>query len=388
MKTFVCIALLAVFGLPSCSDEDRLEREKNQGNELIRYVDTRIGSSFWPGTSTLAPPELPYGWVYPGVGIPFAMTQCTPQTTNGHYSAPYSSEDEKIQGFRLTHNPNGSPMSDYGALTFMPVVGELKTGAEERASVFSNDNEIGKPYYYSVDLDSYSVKAELTGVSRASMMQFTFPESENAHIVIDNPFSYGYFHALPEENEIEGYIDNSGRFGNQGFTGESFACYFVAEFNKPFETIGMIPRPNTENSLQMIPDGFKAEYFNNMNLAGKPAIIRNDADLDFNWSGSPAAGINSDQFSVRWTGKLTATVTARHSFYLTSDDGARLYVDGKMLIDSWYDRGAVIDRIELDLKEGQSYDIRIEYYEHGGGASMNFRIAYPSSYTPEQLVHM
>ena len=382
------ILILNLFGFMSCSNNINGQERPDKESNVMNYVDTRIGSSFWLGPSTLAPPELPYGWVYPGVGVPFAMTQCTPQTTTGHYNAPYSGEDEKIQGFRLTHNPNGSPMSDYGAITFMPVVGKLKTGAEERASVFSHDNEIGKPYYYSVELDDYNVKAELTGVSKASMMQFTFPESKNAHIVIDNPFSYGYFHATPEKNEIEGYIDNSGRFGNQGFTGESFACYFVAEFNKPFETIGMMPIPNTENTLQMIPDGFKGEYFNNMNLSGKPVLTRNDTDLNFSWPSSPGAGINSDEFSVRWTGKLTATTSARHTFYLTSDDGARLYVDGELLIDSWHDRGAVTDKYELELKAGQTYDIKIEYYEHGGGASMTFRIAFPNSYTPKQLVHM
>lgn len=115
--------------------------------------------------------------------------------------------------------------------------------------------------------------------------------------------------------------------------------------------------------------GLKGEYFNNMDLSGKPALVRIDKRISFNWGeSSPDDKINTDKFSVRWTGKLVPPTSRTYRLSVTTDDGVRLFLDGKLLIEKWYDRGATTDEVSVSLKAGYKYDIRIEYYENGGFA--------------------
>ncbi|HTO93499.1 MAG TPA: glycoside hydrolase family 3 N-terminal domain-containing protein [Bacteroidota bacterium] len=119
--------------------------------------------------------------------------------------------------------------------------------------------------------------------------------------------------------------------------------------------------------------GLKGEYFNNMNLSGAPALVRIDPQVQFDWNGrSPDPKIQPERFSVRWTGKLLSPASREVRLSVTTDDGARLYVDGKLVIDSWHDRGASSDIVTLRLEAGKEYDIRFEYYQNGGGASASF----------------
>jgi beta-glucosidase len=116
--------------------------------------------------------------------------------------------------------------------------------------------------------------------------------------------------------------------------------------------------------------GLKGEYFNNRDLAGKPALVRIDKQVDFDWvSGSPAPEIHPDHFSVRWTGTLVAPETGPCQLSVTTDDGVRLSIDGKTLIDSWRNRGPSTDIISLRLQAGKKYAIQMEYYENTGGAT-------------------
>ena len=116
--------------------------------------------------------------------------------------------------------------------------------------------------------------------------------------------------------------------------------------------------------------GLKGEYFNNMNLEGKPALVRIDRQVNFDWgSGSPDPKIGADQFSVRWTGKLVPSVSEIFQLSVTTDDGVRFYVDGQLLVEKWSDRAPTTDFVSMKLEAGQEYDILIEYYENGGGAA-------------------
>ncbi|RED47483.1 GH92 family glycosyl hydrolase [Seonamhaeicola aphaedonensis] len=375
---------ILVLVITSCSKT--LKNNNTSDSGFINYIDTRIGTKPWSGKSTLSQAELPQGHVYPGVGLPFAMTQITPQTTTK--DIPYWWENEKIQGFRSTHYPNGASMSEYGPLTIMPLVGELRTTPEDRASNFSHDSEIAQPHYYSVVLDDYDIKAELTAVSKAKFLQFTFPKSDASHIVIDNPEAHGYFRVNPEKNEIEGYTDNTGRAGNKGYTGREFASYFVAKFSKPFEDFALVAKPDLGRTIQLFPDGFRGEFYNNMELSGKPNLERIDSSIDFEWSGAPASTINADLFSVRYTGELIAKQSGQHTFYVTSDDGVRLYVNDTLVIDSWVNRGATTDDFSMNLKAGESYKIKIEYYDNYGGGTLKFGCAQPTSFNASKLMQM
>lgn len=115
--------------------------------------------------------------------------------------------------------------------------------------------------------------------------------------------------------------------------------------------------------------GLKGEYFDNRDLSGRPVLERVEDRICFDWgSGSPDPRLDPDRFSVRWTGKLVPAVSGLRRLSVTSDDGARLWIDGKLLIDRWVDRGSATDQVLMDLKAARAYDIKLEYYESGGGA--------------------
>ena len=90
---------------------------------------------------------------------------------------------------------------------------------------------------------------------------------------------------------------------------------------------------------------------------------------DFNWgTGSPSPSIGVNTFSARWTGRITPKVSGTHTFYTVSDDGVRLWVNNVLVINNWTDHGPTENSGTISLTTGQSYDIRMEYYENGGGA--------------------
>ncbi len=115
--------------------------------------------------------------------------------------------------------------------------------------------------------------------------------------------------------------------------------------------------------------GLKGEYFNNMNFSGKPDLVRIDPQIRFNWgTAEPHAKINADRYSVRWTGRLRAPFTGKLRLGITTDDGVRLWIDGKQLLDKWIDRGATTDVVTISVQQDREYDLRLEYYENGAWA--------------------
>jgi beta-glucosidase len=118
--------------------------------------------------------------------------------------------------------------------------------------------------------------------------------------------------------------------------------------------------------------GLTGEYFNNVNLSGDPVMKRIDKQVYFDWKdGSPAPEINADKFSVRWSGDLKVPESGAYTIAFTSDDGIRVWIDGKLLIDAWKDQGSTTYKVSTTLSEGL-HDIKIEYYENSGGAVAKF----------------
>ncbi|MBN1137054.1 MAG: hypothetical protein JXM73_10730 [Anaerolineae bacterium] len=113
---------------------------------------------------------------------------------------------------------------------------------------------------------------------------------------------------------------------------------------------------------------WRGEYYNNKNLSGASALVRDDAKIDFNWgAGSPAPGVvNADRFSVRWTRNLSLEA-ASYRFTLTVDDGARLWVNNHLLIDTWKDQAPHTYTGDIYVPSG-GIPVKLEYYENTGGA--------------------
>lgn len=119
-------------------------------------------------------------------------------------------------------------------------------------------------------------------------------------------------------------------------------------------------------SKDFFPGGLKAEYYANDNLEGTPAVVRTDEEIYYDPSCQPPDPAWSQPMSVRWTGKLRPTVSGDYVLSMKSDDGCRVWVDGKKLIDSWVSRPATADDVTVNLEAGKSYDLKVEYYDGGG----------------------
>lgn len=115
--------------------------------------------------------------------------------------------------------------------------------------------------------------------------------------------------------------------------------------------------------------GMKGEYFDNMSLSGKPVMTRIDSMVNFEFgTGSPAKGIPVDKFSVRWTGKIIPPDTI-HYIGTSCDDGSRLYVDGKQVINDWTEHGEKPVSAKVELLPGRTYSVTFEYFENAMGAT-------------------
>ena len=116
--------------------------------------------------------------------------------------------------------------------------------------------------------------------------------------------------------------------------------------------------------------GVKAEYFNNQELRGQAVKVRTDARIDFDWGRyHPTPELTGNNFSVRWTGKLTPPESGTYKLGFTADDGARLYIDGKLLVEAWAsdpnntNPNKTVTK-EIALEGGRSYDLRMEYFQN------------------------
>jgi hypothetical protein len=126
-------------------------------------------------------------------------------------------------------------------------------------------------------------------------------------------------------------------------------------------------KPQGDDGVQITcPFGFHAEYYNNKNLSLWPALERTDRAIDFDWgTGSPDSRIHADQFSVRWGGTLNVPSNGPVTFSMTVDDGGRLWVDGRTIIDKWFDQAATTYEATVNLSLG-SHFVQMEYYENTG----------------------
>ena len=118
---------------------------------------------------------------------------------------------------------------------------------------------------------------------------------------------------------------------------------------------------------------WRGEYFNNTTLAGTPVLVRADPDINFRWgTGSPGPGIPNDRFSVRWTRYIYFPDDGVYRFTLTSDDGARLFIDDQMAIDAWYDHEAKTFVVDRSLRAGHHL-LKLEYYDNVGDAQVQLK---------------
>ncbi|MGG8496342.1 GH92 family glycosyl hydrolase [Tenacibaculum sp. TC6] len=220
--------------------------EKLMEKDFTKYVNPLIGTS-------------KMGHVFPGATAPFGMVQLGPQTNfqpmfnqDGSYNketyeycAGYQYKDSTIIGFAHT-NFSGTGHSDLGDFLVMPTTGNLlldplktKEGNKGFYSKFSHKTEQASPGHYEVNLNSYNIKAELTASERVGFHQYTFPKSEDAHIILDMVYNVYHhnnknvwtFIRVENDTLVTGYRQTKG-------WARTKKVFFAMQFSKPFKSYG------------------------------------------------------------------------------------------------------------------------------------------------------
>lgn len=212
---------------------------------LVKFVKPIIGTS-------------KMGHTYPGATVPFGAVQLSPETdtlsyeVNGKYNgdvykycAGYKYEDKTITGFSHTHF-SGTGHSDLGDFLIMPTQGRLQmnpgTASDPKSgyrSAYSHANEVAEAGYYKVKLDDDNITAELTTTNRVGMHRYTFPKSDQSHIILDLMAGiYNYddktvwtYVRVVNDTLITGYRQTNG-------WARTRTVYFAMSFSKPFKSYG------------------------------------------------------------------------------------------------------------------------------------------------------
>ena len=225
-KLFLPLLLLCFV---ACSKEPKVDYVADPA----KYVDPFIGTGG-------------HGHTFPGATVPFGMVQFSPDTRMNDWDgcSGYHTTDNTILGFSTTHL-SGTGCSDYGDFRFMPFVGEYEEefGACNDGkdfhelghhSSFSHENEDAKAGYYSVLLDDYNVKVELTTGDRVGMMRCTYPKSNESHMFLDLIFGVNDEYIYDANIVVESDMAISGFRRTRDWANDQY-LYFYAEFSKPFK---------------------------------------------------------------------------------------------------------------------------------------------------------
>lgn len=221
-----------------------------------------------------------HGHTYPGATLPFGMVQVSPDTPLQGWdgSSGYHYSDSVIQGFSHSHL-SGTGVGGLGDVLLMPTVGAVQLAPGDPgkqagyASRFSHAREEATPGYYKVFLDDPKVTAELTATERCGLHKYTFPASDNAHIVLD--LGHGVGNNVAESGlTVENSTTISGYRLSDGWGGRR-AAYFVMEFSKPFASYGVERDGQRVAGTPGKVDGKAVKAFVNYNTrAGEAILVR------------------------------------------------------------------------------------------------------------------
>ncbi|MEO5682154.1 MAG: GH92 family glycosyl hydrolase [Chitinophagaceae bacterium] len=219
---------------------------------FTKYVDPYIGTGF-------------HGHVFLGANIPFGAVQLGPVNLSEGWDwcSGYHYSDSTIIGFSHTHL-SGTGIGDLGDILLMPATGTVITGkgsikniAAGNTSLFSHNEEIARPGYYSVRLQRYNIKAELTASARVGFHQYTFPASSTSHIVVDLAQGIGW--DRPTDTYIRQINDSTiaGYRFSKGWAADQ-RIYFTAVFSKPFKAFDLYKNKTVQAGPVSMGDSVKA----------------------------------------------------------------------------------------------------------------------------------
>jgi len=232
----IAVLFLAAAAVISCA------RSAQDTTDYAQYVDPFIGTAYT-------------GHTYPAATTPFGMVQVGPDNGSGPWAfcSGYHDSSKSIMGFSHTHL-NGTGCSDMGDVLIMPTVGcnAWEVGEDEDTSTgyrsrFSTSNEEAGADYYKVYLDDYGVTAEMTATPRVGIHRYTFPQSQDAAVLIDLEHGLDLNKGGATETYLKVVDDNTviGMRRSTGFVKDHW-YYFCAKFDKAFASAEFCP--GKENS--------------------------------------------------------------------------------------------------------------------------------------------
>ncbi|UAY57468.1 GH92 family glycosyl hydrolase [Arachidicoccus terrestris] len=215
------------------------------------YVNPMIGASTSVGEAGI---YHGLGKTFPGATTPYGMVQVSPNTiTGGDNGSGYSDEHTSIEGFAFTQMSGIGWYGDLGNFLVMPATGPLRTFAgtlenpsEGYRSLYDKASEKASAGYYSVFLEKYKVKAEMTAAPHSGIMRFTFPAGSHSRIQIDLARRVGgtaseAFVRVVDDHTIEGWMKctpEGGGWGD-GVGKADYTVYFYTKFSKPLRDYGV-----------------------------------------------------------------------------------------------------------------------------------------------------
>jgi predicted alpha-1,2-mannosidase len=267
---------------PASAQAQPMPAVATPADDLLQYVHPIIGTQRM-------------GHTYPGATSPFGMVQLSPDTDtipyeqNGKYNpdvykycAGYQYDDKTIVGFSHTHF-SGTGHSDLGDFLIMPTTGELRMNpgiaSQPRSgfrSAFSHATEVAEADYYKVKLEDYNILAELTTTTRVGFHQYTFPATDQAHIILDMVAGiYNYedknvwtYVRVVNDTLVTGYRRTNG-------WARTRTVYFAMTFSKPFYQYG-----SRNYSKKEVYRGFWGQFDQNHNF---PEVAGRQLRMNFDF---------------------------------------------------------------------------------------------------------
>lgn len=265
----------------------------NVKDRLTKYIDPFIGTGG-------------HGHTFPGAVTPFGMIQLSPDNgrSGWDWCSGYNYSDSLISGFSHTHL-SGTGIGDLCDISFIPFISENElTPASLPGKVqskFSHSNETASAGYYSVQLDDSGIRVELTAIERTGIQRYTFPQAENAYIMLDLGFAINWDSPTDTYIRIENDSTISGYRFSKGWAADQ-KVYFTTRFSKPFSSFIL----SSDDEISISPEGKKLVSANeerSISTGGEKLVDQKTID-------AKAKEINSE--AVNKKGISNSEITGNH----------------------------------------------------------------------------
>jgi uncharacterized protein YgiM (DUF1202 family) len=277
-----------------------------------------------------------------------------------------------------------------GVLLSTSAPAEANAGTQWNAEYFNNISLSGSPVVTRIDdqinfnwgtgspdpainADNFSARWTKDGVNFPTAGRWTFRvgADDGVRMWIDVTPIVDEWHGNPEGYKTYEVSIDALTAGPHNLKVEYYEATGNAGIKVEWFYAGTNPPPGSGGTAS-----WSANYYNNTDLSGSPALSRTDSDINFNWgTGSPGAGVNADNFSARWTATVNFPTPGHWRFIAGADDGIRMWIDVTQIVDEWHGNPEGFRSYSVDVYAltAGNHDLKVEYYESTGNAGVQVR---------------